>query len=169
VICAWYVHELNRLESLRADDPAGKTPASKRHPLWWASNTDISRTHLVTCGSPLSSLYATFFPLHFNQAFFCTVAGSVASWDNFWRSSDPIATPLAQELPEPDAGAEPCAIYDLWLADPARRRNVRLKHSDYWVDPIQVGVIDSRLNPPPPVTSPPPRRGRPSLAKMRPM
>lgn len=166
VICAAYVQELKRLERLRADDPDGTSEQTKRHPLWWATTTDTSQIHLVTCGTPLSSLYATFFPLHFHHEFFGSVATAVASWDNFWRSSDPIATPLAQELADPDAEAVQWAINDYWLADPARRRNVRLKHSDYWVDPIQVGVIEARLAPPR-RTSVRPRM--PSLSKIRPM
>ncbi len=51
------------------------------------------RVHLVTCGSPLATLYATFFPKHFNNDFFGRVAlSSGEDWTNVWRDSDPIAS-----------------------------------------------------------------------------
>ena len=49
---------------------------------------------LFTCGSPIGSLYRTFFPRYFNENFFSTAArksyGNV--WHNYWRSTDPIGT-----------------------------------------------------------------------------
>lgn len=57
-----------------------------------------ARLHLVTCGSPLSSLYGTFFPATFDGAFFARAVGGVASWRNYWRETDPIATCLPRPL-----------------------------------------------------------------------
>ena len=69
VVCAWYIGELD--ETRR-------------------------RITLFTCGSPLWSLYATFFPAYFGREFFERVASNSAgsSWYNYWRLTDPIATPV---------------------------------------------------------------------------
>lgn len=92
VICAWYM-------------------ATRQSPQ--------ARITLYTCGSPLWSLYAAFFPAHFGRDFFDNVARNSAGgrWFNYWRLTDPIATAL------------PCATdrdVTEWRDDPLRG------HSEYW-------------------------------------
>ncbi len=92
VICAWYM--------------------ATRH-------SPQSRITLFTCGSPLWSLYAAFFPTFFGRDFFDNVARNSADgrWFNYWRLTDPIATAL------------PCARdYDV-----TEERDEPLRgHSEYW-------------------------------------
>lgn len=97
---------------------------------WWLEKHEepLPTVSLVTCGSPLRSLYQTYFPCHFTPAFFATVIERSPDWKNFWRATDPIASPL----PEAD-NAE--------LDDP-----LALGHSDYWVDPAQTTWISERLS-----------------------
>lgn len=80
--------------------------------------------HLVTCGSPLQSLYGTFFTRTFSQAFFQRVTSDAAGWVNVWRDTDPIATAIP--------GARNEKVPDTEL--------VR-GHSDYWVEPVQIERI----------------------------
>jgi pimeloyl-ACP methyl ester carboxylesterase len=82
--------------------------------------------YLVTCGSPLRSLYRTFFTSTFSKAFFDAVDTRAAGWVNVWRDTDPIATPIPGALNERVPDTE----------------TVR-GHSDYWVEAIQVDHIAS--------------------------
>lgn len=66
-------------------------------PRWRSSSSGAGRPpsiHLVTCGSPLASLYGSYFPLDFNAKFFAEARGNVDGWTNYWRDTDPIATAL---------------------------------------------------------------------------
>ena len=57
-----------------------------------------ARIALFTCGSPLGSLYRTFFPRYFNEDFVRTAArksyGNV--WHNYWRKTDPFGARLSR-------------------------------------------------------------------------
>ena len=106
---------------------------------------------LVTCGSPLKSLYATFFPANFTSDFFEDVEKAVVHWGNFWRPTDPIATKLPYknienfelEDPElPDANEENHENEEKELKDPSPK--VR-GHSDYWIATKQQEWIDAHL------------------------
>lgn len=81
----------------------------------------------VTCGSPLKSLYLTFFPGQFGGGFFTDVRDGSATWRNFWRPTDPVGTavPVADntELPDPENGG------------PLRG------HGNYWIDRRQERYI----------------------------
>lgn len=88
-----------------------------------AAGIPMDSVHLVTCGSPLRSLYATFFTAHFSDRFFADVQGFSAGWINFWRDTDPIATPV------PEAQDEE-------IADPHL-----LGHGDYWTEEQQMNAI----------------------------
>lgn len=91
--------------------------------------------HLVTCGSPLASLYGRFFPSHFNLAAVGSTTEGVASWGNFWRDTDPIASPLA------GPGLE---IHDDELSDPPPGLPILRGHGDYWLEDRQNAWIASR-------------------------
>ncbi|MEV0711558.1 hypothetical protein [Nocardia aurea] len=53
---------------------------------------DFGEVHLFTCGSPLQTLYSTFFPQYFNREFFSGIGDRAASWTNYWRETDPISS-----------------------------------------------------------------------------
>ena len=111
-------------------------------------NPQENRVDLVTCGSPLQSLYAVFFPRQFSVEFFDEVRANSRSWTNFWRDTDPIATPVVAvdgadiRIPDPDAHGR------------------LLVHGDYWIAPQQqdyiAGVIASSSSPAP--DQPPPQK-----------
>ena len=109
VICAWYVCHMER----RQDSVT-----------------------LFTCGSPLWSLYATFFPNAFDAKFFTKAAEKSrhGQWYNYWRLTDPIAT----ELPVPVRN------FDVTEKVEQPRRG----HSEYWREPDLRSAIASVLNVP---------------------
>jgi hypothetical protein len=88
--------------------------------------------HLVTCGSPLESLYATYFPRYFDRSLFDDVQDATVTWRNFWRDTDIIGGPVQRDHP-----ARPV---DQQLADP-RGGGAPQGHSNYWVDPVQMAYI----------------------------
>lgn len=101
--------------------------------------------HLVTCGSPLHSLYEMFFPAYINDDFYRNVAANVDSWTNFYRATDPIGTafgrpelvkdvPLA-DPPEPDP--------ETTVAMPPPKQ--LLNHSNYWTDKTQMALLEELL------------------------
>ncbi|UQX86882.1 hypothetical protein M6D93_11245 [Jatrophihabitans telluris] len=108
VLCAWAV-------SLLSDEPT-------RH-----------RVVLVTCGSPLRSLYALFFPAVFDQAFFAAVENNSEQWVNFWRDTDPIATEIS-----------PGTSRDIRIPDPDEHGRL-LVHGDYWLAEQQRHYVDLRV------------------------
>lgn len=101
---------------------------------WWLAKHEEPppRVSLVTCGSPLASLYQRFFPSHFTTTFFDTVIARSPDWKNFWRATDPIATPV------PNAD-------NTELDDPRQDSTTVLGHSDDWTDPIQQSWIGGRI------------------------
>lgn len=94
------------------------------------------RIVLVTCGSPLRSLYALFFPAHIDHAFFARVQAGTVMWANFWRDTDPIATPIGS------------ADRDIQLADPTFPGGPVLGHNDYWVAPELLAYVEHQIRHP---------------------
>jgi hypothetical protein len=84
----------------------------------------FGKVHLFTCGSPLQTLYRTFFPQYFNRAFFSGISEQTASWTNYWRETDPIASPINSE-----DGSECCV--NIKLFEPKDRI---WGHSNYWAE-----------------------------------
>ncbi|MGH8894639.1 MAG: hypothetical protein ACRDWY_15250, partial [Actinomycetes bacterium] len=100
---------------------------------WYTSSqTSPSRKlHLVTCGSPLVSLYARFFPQQFDKTRFERARAETRThgWANFWRETDPIST-------EVGIAGDEC------LTDPSEQGAsegllILRGHSDYWSEPKQ--------------------------------
>lgn len=89
--------------------------------------TTDTASPLVTCGSPIASLYAVFFPATFGAEFFATVRANATSWANFWRDTDPIATQLGEYHEVAD---------DYLIPDPSPDGQLH-GHSDYWIAPEQ--------------------------------
>lgn len=97
---------------------------------------------LVTCGSPLRSLYSRFFPEQFGANHRRSIQDAVQDWGNFWRSTDPIATELGAR---PQDGEGP---KDEQLADGTEREQLSfttLAHGDYWLEEKQRAFVDARL------------------------
>lgn len=113
VLCVWYVSQLCNDEQQTVEVEAliaGKS----------------NRITLVTCGSPVQSLYATFFPAFFDKELFERVSRSSCEWLNFWRRTDPIATPvLVGDNDEP-------RVYNCDITELATEPT--LGHSHYWRD-----------------------------------
>ena len=140
----------------RAREAADAGPAVDRGPA-------NGRIDLVTCGSPIASLYGRFFPRFFGATEMQLVNTSVSSWRNFWRDTDPIATEVgavsgdkaltdppkaeaeaeaeAEAKAEADAGAGADAKAD---AEAGRQTGVLRGHGDYWVEKRQTSWIKRR-------------------------
>lgn len=109
---------------------AGRDEARRKAGEHWPTHL-----HLVTCGCPLESLYAKFFPSEVDQRLFDEIAAGTQTWDNFWRSTDPIASAMR-------AGS---SAQNTWLDDPRVSGRRRHAHSDYWIDPCQVATVNDLL------------------------
>lgn len=96
---------------------------------------------LVTCGSPLRSLYGALFPRYFDEQRFARIAsGAPAGWVNVWRRTDPIATPLDVD--------NRVRVDDRVRADPLPDGDGRLRvHGDYWIDDEQIRCVNDHLSP----------------------
>ncbi|MEU0005380.1 hypothetical protein ABZ079_14085 [Streptomyces sp. NPDC006314] len=92
---------------------------------------------LLTCGSPLNSLYRGFFPSYFHDAFFLRITERAGAWANAWRKTDPIATPMP--------AAVNSAVEEKRIPEPSfTRLNV---HSNYWIEGTLTDWIRDRLTP----------------------
>jgi hypothetical protein len=92
------------------------------------------RVHLVTCGSPLATLYATCFPAYFSADAFNALRTQLRSWTNIHRDTDPIANHLFSASSD-----------DLAILEPEPRTHLH-RHSDYWTDPRMLEVLDGISN-----------------------
>lgn len=119
---------------------------------WFVGEHGEGRSlELVTCGSPLHSLYGHFFPAYFDAAFFERVRTNATGWANFWRETDPIATRIAEAaerdapLGDPPWPKEPVDGLTGQQLRTARARNRPVNHGDYWADPVQQAYVTARL------------------------
>ena len=127
VICAWFIrggHWQERSSENCSDEHA---LAMRMHD---TTSEHAERIALFTCGSPLGSLYRTFFPRYFNEDFFKTAAnrsyGNV--WRNYWRRTDPIGARLNRGAVRPDAdGAQ---VRDIEVTE--LEGDVTRGHYEYW-------------------------------------
>jgi hypothetical protein len=100
VVCAWFVrggHWTEQPTEGRTDRRALK---DNLHQTCNTARSD--RIALYTCGSPLSTLYETFFPRYFDRAFFNKTAAMTYNgswWRNYWRKTDPIGSELPIKRP----------------------------------------------------------------------
>jgi len=108
-----------------------------------AAFAEGTRPALVTCGTPLGSLYFKFFPQTFDKDLFSRIVTESDGWANFWRSTDPIATPLAG----PDEDPEAADGRNTEIRDPLEAGGRVHGHSDYWIADKQLSWIANYLNP----------------------
>ena len=83
------------------------------------SAEQLQRVALVTYGSPISSIYAMFFPAYFGPEEVVALRdklpklpGGLAGWRNFYRRTDPIGGPVFADTDTPE--------YDTEILDPFR-------------------------------------------------
>jgi hypothetical protein len=101
---------------LAAATVAGLAEPGNGEPSTTAETPLADKLSLITYGSPLTRLYARFFPAFFDAEFFAQVCrrlppGDSSSWTNFYRDTDPVGQRV-------DAG--PDAEPNVYLADPAQ-------------------------------------------------
>lgn len=93
------------------------------------------RVRFVTSGSPLQTLYSTFFPRYFNRDEAEVVLARAHTWINVWRLTDPIGSPLWGDARAPGAGEEK-RIDNADSVDPVEEGEPVRWHLDYWTDPV---------------------------------
>lgn len=126
-------HEINRSGASRAvvvgPSQGSVLAACIVGSLYEAPALSAAEVKLLTCGCPLSALYAAFFPDEFDVESFAAVrAGAGDDWVNCWRAWDGIAS----EVP---------ANTNHLLPDPREEGARPRGHGDYWTDPKQVECV----------------------------
>jgi hypothetical protein len=105
---------------------------------------NLSKLTLVTCGSPLYTLYTRFFPRHYTLETLASIQQAGVTWHNFWRDTDPIASPM------PDG----CGAIDHRILDEVVEirktlrwwRHAKLhKHGGYWTNDEQTEIVRGAL------------------------
>jgi pimeloyl-ACP methyl ester carboxylesterase len=95
---------------------------------------------LITCGSPLASLYAASFPGYFSTEEFKrlrsrlnpTTVEKASGWFNLYRDTDPLGTPIFEQ-----SGIDSC---DWEILEP--EPGVRLRrHGGYWEDATMISLL----------------------------
>jgi hypothetical protein len=124
VICAWFIrggHWQEKPSENYSDEHALAMRMNDRE--------ESDRIALFTCGSPLGSLYRTFFPRYFNEDFFTTAArkshGNV--WHNYWRKTDPFSARLNRGT---GAGVDHPQVRDIDVTE--FEHELTKGHYEYW-------------------------------------
>jgi hypothetical protein len=129
VICAWFIRGGHWQENSSENYSDEHALTMRLHD---ASDEQSHRIALFTCGSPIGSLYRTFFPRYFNENFCTTAArksyGNV--WHNYWRSTDPIGARLNRGVVG-TAVDEP-QVHDIDVTE--LEDEMTMGHYEYWQD-----------------------------------
>jgi hypothetical protein len=142
VVCAWFVrggHWTERQTEALTDRQALKDNLHES-----GDRSPSDRIALFTCGSPLSTLYQTFFPRYFGTQFFdrtqsMTVRGSL--WRNYWRETDPIGSQL-HSRPGGDGNVDVTeGVVDVDVTE--RINEETFGHGEYWRNEALRGDIDT--------------------------
>jgi hypothetical protein len=109
--------------------------------LWCLAHRTVKKPlWFVTSGSPIASLYVTFFPRVFTQRLVESAQEKIVGWANIWRVTDPIASKLwgvaGTEGTINDVKSLDPPSKDLSFPDVDRTRNMSKPrwHLDYWSD-----------------------------------
>lgn len=100
VVCAWFVRGGHWTEQPTEGMTDREALKADVHRLTYTPRSD--RIALFTCGSPLSTLYRTFFPRYFDEAFFektWSMTYKSSLWRNYWRKTDPIGSWVPTKRP----------------------------------------------------------------------
>lgn len=98
---------------------------------WRLEAQTQSELRLITCGSPLKSVYERLFPRYFGSKDFDLLASRLASWRNLHRDTDPIATSMF-------------GTYDGDIRLLENHPEIKLDgHSNYWEDPQMSTLVVS--------------------------
>jgi len=126
VICAWFIRG-GHWEVQRSEEVSDEQALAMGLNNTFARQSD--RIALFTCGSPLGSLYRTFFPRYFDDDFFrgASMASYGNIWHNYWRSTDPIAARLNRAAATDGKDGQ---MLDIDLT--ALPGEVAKGHCDYW-------------------------------------
>lgn len=129
VICAWFIRGGHWQECSSENYSDEHALTMRMHD---ASRDESQRIALFTCGSPIGSLYRTFFPRYFNENFFSTAArksyGNV--WHNYWRSTDPIGARVNGGVVA--TAADNPQVRDIDVTE--RGDEMTKGHCEYWQD-----------------------------------
>ena len=129
VICAWFVRGGHWQQKSSEDCSDERALAMRMHD---APHEQSDRIALFTCGSPLGSLYRTFFPRYFDETFFQTAArksyGNV--WRNYWRNTDPIGARLDRRVV--GTAVEGPRVHDIDVTE--LEGEATKGHCEYWQD-----------------------------------
>lgn len=100
VACAWFVRGGHWTEQPTEGQTDRHALKARMHQCAGSPRSD--RVALFTCGSPLATLYRTFFPRYFDDEFFERVSGMTyrgSWWRNYWRRTDPIGSTVQVKRP----------------------------------------------------------------------
>jgi hypothetical protein len=139
VVCAWFIRGGHWTEQPTEGQTDRRALKTDMHGVADSARSD--RIALFTCGSPLSTLYRTFFPRYFDDAFFdktrsMTYKGSW--WRNYWRKTDPIGSavpvrPIGSAVPVRPIGSAVLARRDTDNVNVTERLDEQtLGHGEYW-------------------------------------
>lgn len=129
VICAWFVRG-GHWEERSSENFSDEDALTMR--MHGADHRQSGRIALFTCGSPIGSLYRTFFPRYFDDSFLATAArmSDRNVWHNYWRCTDPIGARLTYDPPRVGLGEPDVRDVDVTeFADEVTRG-----HCEYWQD-----------------------------------
>ncbi len=127
VICAWFIRGGYWRERPSENWSDEHALAARMHD---TPGEQSDRIALFTCGSPLGSLYRTFFPRYFNDDFVRAVAGKAHGniWRNYWRTTDPFGARLGRGAVGTAVDrSQVCDVDVTELAD-----EVTKGHYEYW-------------------------------------
>jgi hypothetical protein len=118
-----------------------------------AALPDVGGISVVSFGSPLSTLYARFFPLFFGREDdFARLEGELCSWHNYWRETDYVGQSVCGVrdgscLPDPSESDEEDLPIPEWLDEAPRTPWTVLDgHSRYRSEEeVQKAVADAAL------------------------
>lgn len=147
IVCAWFV-----AWGLGDGCPPKATEFIRCRGEVRSWNPAPGQVMLFTCGAPLASLYATFFPVYFSDELFGRIKGMcrAESWYNFWRQTDPIASAIevahnvnvTQRWEDVEWREK-----NAWWKCRRTRERIPKKHGAYFEDSVQQTTIADNLIP----------------------
>lgn len=101
-----------------------------------------ARIVLITCGSPLRTLYSQHFPGYWNQQTTTELASDLKAWENYFRETDFVGRRVSWK----GEGPKDTLLDDPRKEDAANGLRAPLVHSAYWTDPTILEQIQLLVN-----------------------